>query len=315
MMTSRPRRGLREISDLFLSDSPESPPGVPTSPTPEIVLSTPSSAEGGSLMFALSFSRWLLAAFERVDLVAEPPSPAEWAGVSREFAARDAFGAAGLELGAPLPLQDNLTLLLAEDPFQAAPSRTTGERGEDRSGSDWAHVPHQDAGPGRIVVRAVQADASPELLPWVDRAALWVALLPADVNAFIRYYQLIKSATSPRRPGRKFFAVLDRSGSDNDLKKVRLAWDSVTERFLGWNVPILGQVDLKSLAGEDGPRERRARVCEETLGPPWPSDLRALCQAASGVRVLDPAAGRDESDREALYPGEALRETGTRRSG
>jgi hypothetical protein len=153
----------------------------------------------------------------------------------------------------------------------------------------------------------VLADASPALTPCVERASLWVALLPAEIDAFMRYYLLVKSAQSLRRPGRKFYAVLDRGGPDHDLKKIRLAWDTVTERFLGWPIPILGQIDLGHLADEDVPAARRLRACEETLGPPWPSDLQAQCQAVqrrSRPRFLARSArGRPRDGRGNLPSG------------
>lgn len=254
--------------------------------SPELVLSLPAEADRGALIFSLSFCRWLLAAFEQVELLAEPPSPAEWGTVSREFMGREMVRPGGFELHRPFRVEENLRLHFVESPMEApAPSPW---RDPSRSSTDWAILPHQAFRPGRIVVRTLQAAVSPALVPCVRRAALWVALLPADVDAFMRYYLLIKSVRS-MSPGPKFFAVLDRSGSDHDLKKIGVAWDTVTERFLGSPVPLLGQIDYRALASGDAGAGRRVRVCEETLGPPWPSDLQALCQVASAPRILDAA--------------------------
>lgn len=260
----------------------------------ELMLSLPADAERGTLIFSLSFCRWLLAAFEQVELLAEPPSPAEWGTVSREFMGREMAQPGGFEINRPFRVEENLRLHFTDSPMDAPPPVPL--RDPSKSSTDWALLPHQNFRPGRIVVRAVQADPSPSLLPCVQRTSLWVALLPAGADAFMRYYLLIKSARSLTRTPPKFFAVLDRSGSDHDLKKIGIAWDTVTERFLGWSVPILGQVDFSTLAADDSGIGRKVRVCEETLGPPWPSDLQAHCQAAPAPRIIE-ASRDDEGDR------------------
>jgi hypothetical protein len=293
MTSPRFRRDSGDIPAPDASLTPNDSPAIDASPTPELVLTLPSDAVSGGLVFAVSFSRWLLAAFERVDLVADLPSPADWNSFAREFTPRGAGESALPPFDRPIPLQDNLSLYFAEDPFTAATSPVDNNR---ETPADWAHVPSRPQGPDRLTVRAVLADASPALTPCVERASLWVALLPAEIDAFMRFYLLVKSAQSLRRPGRKFYAVLDRGGPDHDLKKIRLAWDTVTERFLGWPIPILGQIDLGHLADEDVPAARRLRACEEALGPPWPSDLQAQCQAATAARVFDSSPDRGEAD-------------------
>jgi hypothetical protein len=272
-------------------------------PVPEILLSLPTGSSEGSLTFALSFCRWLLAAFERVELYAESPSPGEWGAFVKDFAPHELSRPDGLDQSRPFHVQDNLRVRFVDHPLEAPAPRKSGNLSA--AGTDWALLPPPQSRPGRVLVRAFQADVSPSLVPYVDRASLWVALLPADLQAFMRYYLLIRSAASLGRPSPRFSMVLHRCGSDHDLKKIRLAWDTVTERFLGWTVPILGQIDLGYLSAEDLPAHRRVRLCEETLGPPWPSDFQAQCEAAQAPQIYDAAPTADQSEEENRLSGAA----------
>lgn len=289
MFSSLPNPASGRISNPLYSESRESPSAEDASP--ELWLSIPAEAERGGLIFSLSFCRWLLAAFEQVDLIAEPPSPAEWGAITQAFLGREMAQPGGYAFDRPFRVEESLRVHFAEDPA-GAPAPPV-QRDPSRSSTDWALLPMQHARPGRVVVRAVSSEADgPAEFP--GRTALYVALLPARLDAFMRYYLLMKSAKRSRGAAPRFFAVLDRSGPDHDLKKIRVAWDTVTERFLGAPAPILGQVDFSGLASSNAPAGRQVRICEETLGPPWPSDLQAYCQSRENLRILDADASRDE---------------------
>ncbi len=278
-------------------------PAAFSQPIPEILLSLPPVAEEGTVTFALSFCRWLLAAFERVELYAESPSPSEWGRFIKDFGSRDLSRPDPLDQTRPFQIQENLRVHFVDNPLEAPAPRKSGHLSA--TGTDWALLPPPQSRPGRVLVRAFQAEISPALVPRVDRASLWVALVPADIQAFERYYLLIRSAASFGRPSPRFSMVLQRCGSDHDLKKIRLAWDTVTERFLGWTVPILGQIDLAYLNAEDLPAQRRVRLCEETLGPPWPSDFQAQCEAAQAPEIYDAASSSDDSEEDEQNSGAA----------
>lgn len=254
------------------------------------MLTIPGEGDREGLIFSLSFCRWLLAAFDQVELLAEPPSPTEWGAITRAFLGREMAQPGGFEFDRPFRVEDSLRVHFSENPLVAPPPPVF--RDPARSSTDWALLPAQHARPGRVIVRAVGEGAAAEGAP--DRASLWVALLPARLDAFMRYYLRIKSAIAQRGTAPRFFAIVDRSGPDHDLKKIRVAWDTVTERFLGRPVPILGQIDFSNFAGSGVPAGRKVRVCEETLGPPWPSDLQAYCQSREQLRILDAGAGREE---------------------
>lgn len=288
MFSSAPNPASGRISNPLYSEthqgwsSPEA--------SPELILTIPGDGERGGLIFSLSFCRWLLAAFDQVELIAEPPSPTEWGAITRAFLGREIAQPGGFEFDRPFRVEDSLRVHFVENPMEAPAPPIF--RDASKSSTDWALLPAPQTRPSRVVVRAAATDADPQRA--LDRASLWVALLPARLDAFMRYYLLIKSTTAKRRPAPRFFSVVDRSGPDHDLKKIRVAWDTVTERFLGRTVPILGQIDYSGLVNSAAPAGRKVRVCEETLGPPWPSDLQAYCHSPENPRIVDAGAGRED---------------------
>jgi len=288
MYPSLPNPASGRISNPLYAEAPSLPSARDASP--ELILTIPDECDRGHLIFSLSFCRWLLAAFDQVELIAEPPSPTEWGAITRAFLGREMAQPGDFGFARPFRVEDSLRVHFAERPLEAPAPPVF--RDASRTATDWALLPTQHARPSRVIVRALPSGAASQCS--IDQASLWVALIPARVEAFMQYYLRIRSTASKRGRAPRFFAIVDRSGPDHELKKIRVAWDTVTERFLGRTVPILGQVDFSGLAHSTEPAGRKVRACEETLGPPWPSDLQAYCHSPENARILETGAASPE---------------------
>lgn len=280
------KKNLRDISGLFISNSASadrkqvgprpvgaSSPGEALA-TPLLMLRGGENPEQG-LYFSISFCRWLLAAFRHVTLVCEPPPSEAWGPLADQYLLEEKRESGPTDSSSKYSLQKNLDLVFSEsiskeiDGLRSAPSRA-------EASLSWAGCENPGRLPDEVIVVA-ECDALS--LP----AALRVELLPPRIDAFIRYFKRLKTSGKQNNSNaakEKAYVVLDRSGAEDDLVRIAEAWHSLTDHFLGNSVPILGQIDLGRLSDSQMPLTRRLRLCEETLGPPWPSDLRAQCETA-----------------------------------
>ena len=256
----------------------------------------------------LSFCRWLSLAFDSVTLVTQPPS-SQWMrslhrqpGTSR-FAWRDADSSAdsGVEIVLSGP-GDVADLRIGSN---TAPKGDNPHASPETAGG-WPSIAARLSNPSRVFVQTLAIDSWATLGPVAAKSALWACVLPPRVDAFIAYYQFIKAQ---REAGAetKFFAILDKPSDPEGYSRIEDTWIGLTARFLGSPIPLLGEIDGRlfssGLTGTDESASdaRWLRLCEENLGPPWPSDLQALL-GSTRDELLDPApAAAGEHTETRLY--------------
>lgn len=281
------KKNIRDISGLFISNS-ASADRKQLGPTP-VDSASPNQADATPLLviragddpqqalyFSISFCRWLLAAFRHVTFVSERPPAEAWGPLADQYLLEEKRESGRTDSSARYSLQKNLDLVFANsiseeiDGLRAAPSKA-------EASLSWAACESPSSLPDQVIV---VADCEAARGTLATQPALRVELLPPRIEAFIRYFKRLKAGKSDDSKGQAY-VVLDRSGAEEDLTRIAEAWHSLTDHFLGQSVPILGQIDSRRMSDAQVPLTRRLRLCEEALGPPWPSDLRAQCEIAT----------------------------------
>lgn len=266
------RRGLKEISSLFLSRVPappescnggsrvparvDSPPGALLSLTlafePEFPL---------PLCFSIGFCRWLLGVFPRLTLVATPPSRREWSLIADRFSLPSLERSPPAEPLGAYSLSESLCLILADvrAPEEGSPP-LWGEEADCTAALPEATAA---ANPDRVIVRALTAS------PACGREAMaasdaWVAVLGARLDSFVRLYKELKKSGEASREC-ELFGFLARRGPKLSLEPIERAWSAAGGRLLSRPLSLLGQIDLGHLAEDSGGLGRRLALIEQSF--------------------------------------------------
>lgn len=266
---SPPRRSLRAFSDLFITVPVKKPDVVPVVASEEVASSETSALAPPkdlliglvfvrpfpeTLDFTLSFGRWLLSVFESATLVVTQPASASWARTADRFGLPNSIPENELHPIQSFALHEGMTLVLADRPLPefflgAAARRTTVD----------------DSGPrSRVRIQAMLGGLDEKALRAMSWCDLLVAVIPAELEAFVDYYRFLKSA-GDRREGCRFGVVLDRPGADFDLDGLERGWSAVAGRFLNAPGRFLGQLDCRRFADLSSPLNHRLGLCERRL--------------------------------------------------